>query len=116
MYKHLNVTGDRDLADKDRFMLIKNSKTGSTDLLFFDGKHWKSLTNKRTGELLAPNTLKERSGALSVIKSVLNLDETLTALERSFSAATKLWLGLLKIFMLRHEKHRKVLTLICENF
>ena len=49
---HLNVTGDPDLANIDRFMIKKYSKTGNTDLLFLDGnKHWQSLTNKRTGEV-----------------------------------------------------------------
>ena len=49
---HLNVTGDPGLANIDRFMIKKYSKTGNTDLLFLDGnKHWQSLTNKRTGEV-----------------------------------------------------------------
>ena len=40
LYRHLNVTGDPDLADIDRFMIKKNSETGNTDLLFLDGnKH-----------------------------------------------------------------------------
>ena len=37
LYRHLNVTGEPGLADSDRFMIKKT--TGSTDLLFFDGKH-----------------------------------------------------------------------------
>ena len=91
LYRHLNVTGDSGLADIDRFMITKNSKTGNIDLLFLDGnKHWQSLTNKRTGEFLAPKTLREKFGGLNIMKSVLSLDETLSALERSFKAATKL--------------------------
>ena len=39
LYRHLNVTGGPGLADIVRIMLKKNSKTGNTDLLFFDGKH-----------------------------------------------------------------------------
>ena len=35
LYRHLNVTGDPALADIDRFMIKKISKTGNTDLLFF---------------------------------------------------------------------------------
>ena len=46
LYRHLNVTGDTGLADIDRFMIKKNSKTGKNDLLFFDGNnHWHSLNN-----------------------------------------------------------------------
>ena len=60
-------------------------------MLFLDGnKHWQSLTNKRTGELLAAKTLKEKFGGLNAMKSVLSLDETPSTLERSFKAATKL--------------------------
>ena len=49
LYRHLNVTGDPGLVDIDRFMIKNYSKTGNTDLLFFDGKHSQSLTNKHTG-------------------------------------------------------------------
>ena len=60
LYRQLNVTGDTSLADLDRFMIRKNSKTGNTDLLFLDGDNqWQSLTNKRTGEFLASKTLRE---------------------------------------------------------
>ena len=46
LYRHLKVTGDAGLADIDRFMIKKNSKTGKNDLLFFDGNnHWHSLNN-----------------------------------------------------------------------
>ena len=69
--------------------MIKKT-TGSTDLLFFDGKHWQSLTNKRTGEFLAARTLRENLGGLNVMKSVFSLDETPSALKSSFKAATKL--------------------------
>ena len=48
--KHLSVTGDPGLADMDQFML----ETGNTNLLFFDDKHWQSVINKGTGEILAP--------------------------------------------------------------
>ena len=69
MYRYLNVTGDPSLANIDRFMIKKNSKTGKTDLLFLDGdKHWQSLTNKFTGEFLATKTLREKFGGLNVMK------------------------------------------------
>ena len=91
LHRHLNVTGNLDLIDLDRFRLTKNLKTGNTDLLFLDGnKYWQSLTNKRTGEFLAAKTLRGKFGGLSIIKSVFSLEETPPALERSFKAATKL--------------------------
>ena len=91
LYRYLEMTGDPGLADLERFMIKKNSKTGNIELLFLDGnKHWQSLNNKRTGEFLAPKTLREKFGGLNILKSVLNLDQTPSALEKSISAATKL--------------------------
>ena len=85
------MTSDPYLADIDRFMIKKKSKTGNNDLLFLDGgKRWQSLTNKRTGDFLAAKTLREILGGLNIMKSVLSLDETPSALERSFKVATKL--------------------------
>ena len=90
-YRYLKVTGDADLADLDRFTIRKNLKTGTIELLFLDGnKHWQSLTNKRTGEILAPKTLREKFDGLTTMESVLSLDETPSALEGSFKAANKL--------------------------
>ena len=61
LYRHLNVTGNLDLIDLDRFRLTKNLKIGNTDLLFLDGnKHWQYLTNKRTGEFLAVKTIRKK--------------------------------------------------------
>ena len=95
MYRHLNLTGDPGLADLDRFMTKRNSRTGNTDLLFVGGNNrCQSLTNTRTGEFLAAKTLREKFGGLNIMKSVLSLDETPSALERSFKAAAKLWLEL----------------------
>ena len=130
LYRHLNVTGNLDLIDLDRFRLTKNLKIGNTDLLFLDGnKHWQSLTNKPTCEFLAVKTLREKFGGLNIMKSVLRLDETPSALERSFKAATKLRLelslptnlemesipleklsSLVDGIHVRREKHRKILT------
>ena len=85
------MTGDPGLADLDRFTIRKNLKAGNTELLFLDSnKHWQSFTNKRTGEFLAPKTLREKFGGLNTMKSVLSLDEIPSALERSINAAAKL--------------------------
>ena len=48
------------------------------------------LPTKRTGEFLAAKILREKFGGLSIMKSVLSLYETPSALERSVKAATKL--------------------------
>ena len=91
LYRYLDVTGDLGLADLDQFMIKKNSKTVNIELLFLDAdEHWKSLTNKCIGEFLAAKTLRKKFGGLNIMKSVLSLDETLSALERSVKAASKL--------------------------
>ena len=60
-------------------------------MLFLDGnKHWQSISNKGTGGLLAGRTLREKFGGLNVMKSVLSLDKTPSALERYFKPTTKL--------------------------
>ena len=90
LYRCLSVTGDPGLEDLDRFMIRKNLKTGNIELLFLDGSNqWQSLTNECTGEFLAAKTLREKFGGLNIMKSVLSLDETPSALERSVKAATK---------------------------
>ena len=85
---------DPGLADLDQFMIKKNSKTGNIDLIFFDGNNqWQSFTNKRTGEFLAPKTLREKFGGLNTMKNFLGID-TPPVLERLISAASKLKSGL----------------------
>ena len=60
-------------------------------MLFLDANNqWKSLNNELTGDFLAPNTLGKKFGGLNIMKSVLSLDQTPSALERLISAATKL--------------------------
>ena len=81
LYRFLDVTGDPVLADLERFLKIP--KTGSIELLFLDANNqWQSLNNERTGEFLAPKTLKEKLGGLNIVKSVLSLDQTPSALKR----------------------------------
>ena len=89
------MTSDTGLADINQFMIKSNTKTGNTDLLFVDGNNqWQSLTNKRTGEFLSAKTFREKFGGLNIMKSVLSLDKTPSAIERSFKTATKLSCGL----------------------
>ena len=69
----------------------KFKKTGNIELIFLNGdKHWQSLTDKRTGELLAPKTLREKFDGVNTMKNILGLDEVPPALERSLKTATKL--------------------------
>ena len=90
LYRYLDVTGDPGLADLDRFMIRKNLKTGNIEFLFFDSNnHWQSLTNKHTGEFLAPETLTKKFGSLNAMKKFLGVD-TPPVLERFVKAATKL--------------------------
>ena len=89
LYRYLGVNGDPGLANLDRFNMKKNSKTGNTELLFLDAdRYWQSLTNKSNGELLAAKTLTEKLDGLNIMKIVLNLDETPSALDRSVKVAT----------------------------
>ena len=78
------------------FVIRKKTKkththTGNTDLLLLDGSNqWKALTNKCTGEFLSVKTLREKFGGLNIMKSVLSLEETQSALDRFVKDATKL--------------------------
>ena len=91
MYRHLDVTGDPGLADIDRFVIKKNTKTGNTELLFLDvNNQLQSLTNKRTGEFLSAKTLREKFGGLNAMKKSLGIDKTPPSLDRSIKAAGKL--------------------------
>ena len=45
-----------------------NSKTGITDLLWYNGEIWVSLTNQQTGEFLSVSTLKTKFGGLTPMK------------------------------------------------
>ena len=74
-------------------------------------KHWQSLTNKRTGELLATKTLREKFRGLNIMKIVLSLDETPYGLERSFKAATKLRSKLPKDIEMESIPLKKLLSL-----
>ena len=131
LYRYLNVTGNLDLIDLDRFKLSRDPKKGATIFEFYNGDRWVPLT-KQTSERFAPKTVRVRFGGVNTMKKSLSVDKTPPALERSFKAATKLKSELptdiemesiprksfrpcLKIFMLKHEKHHKILTLICEN-
>ena len=44
LYRHLNVTGNLDLINLDRFKLSKDQKKGTTIFEFYNGDRWVPLT------------------------------------------------------------------------
>ena len=44
LYRHLNVTGNLDLINLDRFKLTKDQKKGTTIFEFYNGDRWVPLT------------------------------------------------------------------------
>ena len=89
MHRHLNIAGNPDLINLERFRLTTDPKKGVTVFEFFNGDKWVSLT-KQTGEFLATKTLRDRFGGLEAMKNFLGIVETPPALERSLKVAAKL--------------------------
>ena len=87
--RHLNVTGNLDSINLDRFKLMTDPKKGATTFEFYSGDRWVPLT-KQTGEFLARRTLRDRFGGVNTMKNFLGVDKTPHGLERSFRAPTKL--------------------------
>ena len=90
LYHHLGTKGSLDFVNLDRFKMKINSKTGITDLLWYNGKNWVSLTNQRTVEFLTVSTLKTKFGGLSPMKIFLNLEQTPPSIDRLIKAANLL--------------------------
>ena len=76
LYHYLGTKGSLDLIDFGQFKMKTNSKTGITDLLWYNSEIWVSLTNQRAGEFLAISMLKTKFGGLTPMKNVLNLEQT----------------------------------------
>ena len=76
LYRHLNMMGNPDLIDLDRFRLRTDLKKGAATFEFYNNDRWVPLT-KQTGEFFAPKTLRDRFG-------------TPPLLERSLKGASKL--------------------------
>ena len=89
MYRHLNIAGNPDLIDLDRFKVTTNPKKGAAIFEFYNGDRWVPLT-KQTSEFFASKTLKDRFGGFNAMKKFLGLDEAPLSLERSLKTATKL--------------------------
>ena len=87
--RNLDVMGNPDLIDLDRFRLTKDSKKGITIFEFYNGDRWVSLT-KQTDDFFAPKTLRDRLGGVNAMNSFLGIDKTPPVLERSLRVATKL--------------------------
>ena len=93
LYRHLNVTGNLDLIDLDRFRHTKDPKKGLTIFELYNGDRWIPLT-KQTGDFFAAKTLRDQLGGLNTMKIFLGADKTPHTLERSLKGATKLKAGL----------------------
>ena len=89
MYRHLDIAGNLDLINLDRFRLTTDPKKGAAVFEFYNGDKWVSLA-KKTGKFLATKTLRDRFGELKAMKNFLGIVETPAALERSFKVTTKL--------------------------
>ena len=76
LYRHLNVTGNLDLIDLDRFKLTTDPKKGATIFEFYNGDRWVPLT-KQAGEFFAPKTLRDRFGGVNTMKNFCVLIEHL---------------------------------------
>ena len=90
LYRQLDVTGNPDLIDLDRFRLTTDSKKGAMIFGFYKSNNRVVPLTKQTGEFLAAKTLRDRLGGVNAMKIFLGTDKTPTVLERSFRAATKL--------------------------
>ena len=86
LYHHLGTKGSLDLVNIARFKMKTNSKAGITDLLWYSGENWVSLTNQRTGEFLAVSTLKTKFGGLTLMRNFLNLEQTPPSIDRLIKA------------------------------
>ena len=89
----MDVTGNPDLIDLDRFRLTADQKKGAAIFEFYNGDRWVPLT-KQTGEFFALKTLKDRLGGVNAMKKFLGIDKTPPVLEISVKVATKLKVGL----------------------
>ena len=86
LYNHLNVTGDIDLIDFNRFRLTTDPKKGATTFEFYNSDRWVPLT-KQTGEFFR---VRYSFGGVNAIQNFLGIDRTPPLLERLRSAASKL--------------------------
>ena len=75
MYRHLNLTGNPDLIDLNRFRVTKDLKKGVTIFELHNGDRWVPLT-KETGDFLASKTLRDRFGGVITMKNFLGIDRT----------------------------------------
>ena len=66
LYRRLNIIGNIDLIELDRFKLTRDSKKGATIFEFYNDDRWVSLT-KQTGEFFASKTLRDRFGTVNIM-------------------------------------------------
>ena len=90
LYKFLDVEGDANTLDIDRFKVTRNTKTSRTMLYFFKGDGDKVRLTKNNGEFRTPNEIRRIMGGLAAMKGMLGLNETPPLLEKSIQAARDL--------------------------
>ena len=87
LHRHLNVAGNPDLIDLDRFRHTKDPKKRGHNFEFYNGNdRWVPLS-KQTGEFLSVKTLRDRFSGLNTMKNFVGLDKTTPSLERPVKAA-----------------------------
>ena len=89
LYRHLNVTGNIDLINLDRFKLTTDTEKGASIFQCYNGDRLFPLT-KETGKYLALKTLRYRFGGVNTMKKFLGIDRTPPSLGRLLSAVSKL--------------------------
>ena len=75
LYRHLNVAGNLDLINLDRFKLTTDPKNGTTIVKSYNGDRWVPLA-KQTGDFFVPKTLRDRFGGVNTMKKYLGVDRT----------------------------------------
>ena len=90
LYKFLDVEGDANTLDIDRFKVTRNTKTSRTMLYFFKDDGDKVRLTKNNGEFRTPNEIRRIMGGLAAMKGMLGLNETPPLLEKSIQAARDL--------------------------
>ena len=88
LYKFLDVEGDADTIDIDKFKVERDTKTNRTMLYFLKDGSEVRLTKKK-GEFKAPTEISRIMGGLAAMKGMLGLDETPPLLEKSIQEAAR---------------------------
>ena len=70
LYSQLNAIDDLELINLNQFNYVENTKKSTRILKFYNGDKCVRLT-KKTAELLAPEILRDRFGAMHAMKQLM---------------------------------------------